>query len=307
MDISKCKICGEEVKNGNHFWRTHKKSEADYYTEYFPRFSKTGKRIPYKNKEQYLESEFVDRNDLRNWVKNNHDSVYGYIESFINKRVEEGKNKFLPSQVESKTIFIPSVSFIHSKVIDYNILAEKLGLKKRFDYNIVDLDLVKSLKKHTLITDTREQLELDSKVKKEKKALKYGDYSCTRNPFNFNIERKSLTDLISTISGGYERFCREIDRAVEAKAYLFIICEASFADLAGFQYGRKFRAKVKFGPDFIFHRIRELMQKYENIQFIFSGDREKSSTLIETLYRCKNDPRKIDWQYLIDSKIFNLN
>lgn len=297
----KCAICGEEVIQFNHFYKKHKKTESDYWMLYHPKYSKTGKKIPFKNREQYLNSDFVDKNDLRDWVKKStKEEIISYISEYLKKR----ESKYLPSQVESRTLMIPSITFINEKVCEYNSLAALSNKEEKFNYT-EEPEFIKSLGKHTIIQDTREQksLSLKSKTKKEEKAaLKYGDYTCSRNPFNIYIERKSLGDAIGTLSGGYERFKREITRAKQNKAYLIITIEATFNDLSGFQHGRKFRGKVSFGPDFLFHRIRELMREFDNIQFVFSGSRTASVNFIDLIYRCKSNPKKYDWQFLIDSK-----
>ena len=44
---------------------------------------------------------------------------------------------------------------------------------------------------------------------------------------NTYIERKSITDFIGTMSGGYERFKREVERAREQDAKLIVLVEES--------------------------------------------------------------------------------
>ena len=68
----------------------------------------------------------------------------------------------------------------------------------------------------TIIQDTREQLELDFSgfrgVKTICKGLKTGDYSIDGYEDAICWERKSVADCIGTLTGGHERFLREMER-----------------------------------------------------------------------------------------------
>lgn len=68
----------------------------------------------------------------------------------------------------------------------------------------------------TIIQDTREQLELDFSgfrgVKTIRKGLKTGDYSIDGYEDAICWERKSVADCIGTLTGGHERFLREMER-----------------------------------------------------------------------------------------------
>ncbi len=301
-----CKICGGEL-TGDHPWKKHGIKQSNYFELYYPRISKLGTQIKFKSKEQYFEAQFNDKKELASYIKQNPTLSKAYIVEYLKNRKDNNKNIYLPSYFESKTLMLPSVSYIQNNICRYNSLADETQLKIRFNYDIQELEFIKSLRGQKIFRDTREQKGLIVKgVKRENKALKFADYSCSRDKFNLFIERKSLNDLISSVTSGYDRLSREFDKAVEASSYIIILIECTLSDLAGFKYNGKFRARVKFGEDFVFFRMRELMQKYSNIQFLFSGDRNKSVKFINLVYRCKTDPGLYDWQFLLDNKIITL-
>lgn len=60
--------------------------------------------------------------------------------------------------------------------------------------------------------------------------IKTGDY-CVTGDRGFAVERKSLNDFLGTISTGWDRFQREINRASVAGFHLPVIVEARFSDI----------------------------------------------------------------------------
>lgn len=60
--------------------------------------------------------------------------------------------------------------------------------------------------------------------------IKTGDY-CVTGDKGFAVERKSLDDFLGTISTGWDRFQREINRARMAGFHLPVIVEARFSDI----------------------------------------------------------------------------
>jgi len=59
--------------------------------------------------------------------------------------------------------------------------------------------------------------------------LPYGDYACKYKDEKVPVvfERKSLADLCGTLGKGFERFKKEINRAIEDKVILVIIIEVN--------------------------------------------------------------------------------
>lgn len=67
-----------------------------------------------------------------------------------------------------------------------------------------------------IITDTREQLNLDFSKFKDvevvRKKLDTGDYSVSGYENRLCIERKATNDLVSTLISNHQRFLRELER-----------------------------------------------------------------------------------------------
>ncbi len=112
-----------------------------------------------------------------------------------------------------------------------------------------------------------------------------------------------LSDFIGTMSGGYERFIKEIERAQDADAYLVVLVEDSLTHAMSFPYLPHISKKIKATPEFIFHRVRNLIQKYPHIQFLFVNGRVKASRVIERIFTCGCAYKKVDLQYAYDLKI----
>lgn len=303
-----CKICNKTFENDNHFWLDHHLSKESYYRKYFPRFCKlTQKPIPFKSSDQYLSQDFLGKNELKKWLKENPEEGKEYCLNFLEKRFNEGKSLFAPSQVELRSLCCPTIVW-YSNFFNYNSECSNIGMKTKFYYNLDESSFkLKNSFNGTIYIDTREQKQLSFKklgLKEVVKKLDYGDY-CSDSSIHKHLffERKGLSDFISTLSGGYDRFCREIERAKENDHYLIILVESPITDALAFNMLPYVSRKIKASPSFVFHKVRELMQKFDNIQFVFVNNRESASKLIKTIYSMDSDAIKYDWQYLIDKKI----
>ena len=140
----------------------------------------------------------------------------------------------------------------------------------------------------------------------EVKGLKFGDYALSEKSLTCNcyIERKSLADFISTISvSNYDRFCREIERAAENEANLIIVIEDTLTNALSFPFLPYISKKIKVTPEFIFHKVRAMIQKYDHIQFLFVKGRKESVRVIEKIFFSKCIYKKIDLQLAYDKKI----
>ena len=118
------------------------------------------------------------------------------------------------------------------------------------------------------------------------------------------MERKSVNDLIGTLSGGYERFLRELVRAKEANAYLIILVEESFSNCMSFNYlPHVFQKGTKVTPEYLFHNVREIIQNHEHLQFLFVDGRKEASRVVEKIFSCGHIYKKVDLQYAYDEKM----
>lgn len=55
-------------------------------------------------------------------------------------------------------------------------------------------------------------------------------------------------------------------------------------------------------PEFIFHQVRDMIQKYDHIQFLFVKGRKESVRVIEKIFFSGCIYKKIDLQLAYDNK-----
>ena len=92
--------------------------------------------------------------------------------------------------------------------------------------------------------------------------VRTGDY-CVTGDRGFAVERKSLNDFLGTISTGWDRFQREINRASVAGFHLPVIVEARFSDIlfavsAQGEITPPQHDHPKLTPGFVLKRIGEM-------------------------------------------------
>jgi hypothetical protein len=114
------------------------------------------------------------------------------------------------------------------------------------------------------------------------------------------VDRKSYQDFCSTVTNGYNRFVKELERCKSLGCFLFIVVESAFGELE--EENRK--SFKKFKLDYVFHQMREIQAEYSDCcQFIFSGSRENSELLIPKLLVLGTQLWRVDVQYFWDKKI----
>jgi len=312
----KCLICEKEFKNdrGLHaHLKAHKLSVKDYYYEKFPRKDLcTNEFIKFKNKDQYLEADFNNKINMRKWLKDQPDDIAKtYSKKILIKRQEKKKLKFLPSQIELRTIVAPPIQYYNKLFNDYYSLAEELGFDNKFKF-LPKEKIIRDSKfkydEYSILVDTREQKPLDFNFFIEVATLPFGDYAFSSSELSCNcyIERKSLNDFIGTLSGGYDRFKNEIEKALMEDCYLVVVVERNLNDCKSFNYLSEIKRKMstlKVTPEHIFYNVRELMQTYKKLQFLFVEDRKESSRVIEKIFTSGCIFKDIDLQYAYDSKL----
>lgn len=301
-----CLFCKKEFSSlkgiHSHIKSEHKCAQADYYQLHYPRYDiGDNSAIYYKDYDQYFSTDFNSRDSLVAWASDlNSKEKVDNVKNYCIKKLVERKNlkslKFFPSHVELKSLLIPSI-FGLSKIWNGNLndIFDKTLLIPRFSYNY---NLSFDQSDYDVYIDTREQSPLNFYKYKMLK-LSVGDYTPSAPLFcELFVERKSLNDLAGTLTSGYERFRREIDRAVSLDSYLVVVVESSFSDVMGYSPSISFSKKVNGA--FLMHRIRELMQRYDNIQFLFCGTRGMSRDCIDKIFRLKDSAKFLDLEYLKD-------
>ena len=313
----KCKACDNQFDSERQLHahlKAHKLRMAAYYQEYYPRYDLyTNKIIKFKNKNQYFSNDFNSKTHLRMWLKGKSLSeAKEYCENLLTERKEEKELIYSPTQVELRSIMSPPIQYYNEIFGDYYRLCDSLGFKNKHQ-KLTEIITGSEWEKpeYLIFVDTREQKPLKFPNRKiEIKKLDYGDYafSSPRATCNCYIERKGLSDFVGTLSGGYERFLKEIRRAEEDNAYLVVLVESDFSRALYFNEQRKsynkervFK-KVKATPEFIFHRVRKIIQKFSNVQFLFVKGRKEASRVTEKIFTCGCFYKRTDLQLAYDLK-----
>lgn len=284
----------------SHITRKLKTRLEAYYRQFFPRFDLlTGEPIKFKDKEFYFSTLFNDRINMIRYLKNSQSPAQLSKDLLLNRK--NSKNlQFAPSTVETKTCVLPSPALIQYLGLNYNALCNEIELAPRYRYSKkIEFEDDKDF---SIITDTREQAPIKFKCKNVISKLDFGDYCSKSHYKGVFIERKSLADLCGTISAGYERFKRELDRVKDLDSYLIVCVEQSIDDLLTVHKNPKMK-NMKATSEFLTHRIRELCQGYSCIQFLFLKNRAEMDIIIKDILLLKTNVRTLDIQWAYDNGI----
>ena len=132
-----------------------------------------------------------------------------------------------------------------------------------------------------------EQLPLDFNseyVKSGRGPIKTFDYALEGDQDNFAIERKSLSDMISSVvlSDKWKHELAKIARAQSWLLSVIYIVEASFDDVAKYDYMIFKSGNVT--SQFCYRRIAELIYD-RNVHVVFAGSREGAAYAIALLLK----------------------
>ena len=265
-----CKICEEEFADesfiGRHL-RKHGISVAAYYESYFPkRDLLTGEKIVFKDFEHYSRTEFVSYQNLQSWMsKRSKEEVEGTVSRLLSTYAKQKRISSAPSLVELRSANLPTPNDLYKVGLDYYQIIRKLGLQTK---RKLPTEIGPKKRPDRIQIDTREKkpLEFDCEIIREK--LDFGDYAESKSSSLF-IERKSLPDFINTLSGNYVRFQKELLRARAAGANIIIAVEEYLEWAINFQQIDWITRFTSARPEFIFHRVREILHQFENVQFFF--------------------------------------
>lgn len=303
----KCKICNSEFEAEKSFHshlKSHKLRMVEYYQAHEPRHDLlTGEIINFKNKDYYFSNDFNNKNNMKQWLKTQSpDSQKNYLKKLLSQRKEKHNLIYAPTEVELRSITSPPIFYYHKLFNDYYSLCESLGFKIKYKYPKEELK-GEVRDGFSIFIDSREQMPLNIDYPTEVKGLKFGDYALNDPENKCYIERKSISDFIGTMSGGYERFCREVERSVAANANLIVLVERPLQECLSFQYLNYVSKKIKVTPEFIFFNVRELIQKYSNVQFLFVDGREECVRVMKKIFFSKGEFKKYDLQLMYNLKL----
>ena len=306
-----CKVDGKQFKDDKALHMALKGyglNKVKYYQKYFERRDLlTNELINFKTKEQYLNSDFNDKNNMKKWLKvQAPEKAQKYCKELLIKRKEVKNLTYSPTQVELRTIMAPSIIFYNTIFKDYYDICSSIGLENKFIHpNLVEDHFKNKLtNKDTIYVDTREQSWLKFDIFFEIKTLGFGDYACSNDNCGCFIERKSLSDFISTLSvKNFDRFKNEIEKAKKNNSYIIVMVEEKLTSALSFQYLPHISKKIKATPEYIFHNVRELLQTYDNLQFLFVDGRGEMTRIIESIFASNCFYKKIDLQLAYDMKL----
>lgn len=298
-----CKICGQQIENNGHFWREHCQKISDYFSQYEPRQTKDGQRVIFKKDiESYFLADFNDLKDRNSWLKSvDSETRKEYLLDLLVKRKLKKKWVYAPGQSLVRLSNLPSI-LLYEKEFEQNWLdiCKKLGFKIKYKNKTKQIDWIEPIE---VTQDTREQKPWvwPDHIKTNISKLDFGDYSLKDNT-NLSLERKSLQDFCSSITSGNERFRKELNRVKKNNGYLIIIVESCFNDFRGLEYLPQMKhSKITF--DHACKSARDLHEDFNCFQLVFCAGRKHAVKIAEFILKIGKDIKKIDLQYLIDSKL----
>lgn len=295
----KCLIDNTEhdsVESLHKHLRKFRVKQSDYYQEYYPRYDLlTNEKIPFKTHDQYFAQHFINKNNLKKWIKQNPEKGKEWAIDWLRNRKAEKNLLYAPSQVELKSLSVPTIHY-YNEIGGYEKICKELGFAKRYENELLKLD--KCIKNFEIKIDTREQNPLSFACKTTVEGLKIGDYALDdKNDKKVYIERKSLNDFAGTMSAGYERFCKELDRAVKSDAYIVMLVEEKISHALSFDYLPHMRW-VKAKPSHVFKQLRTLLEKYPNhFQCLFVDNRREAADLVVKILMLGELVKLVDLQY----------
>lgn len=126
----------------------------------------------------------------------------------------------------------------------------------------------------TIVTDTREQTPLPfSNIPTETGTLQSGDYSIRGLEHLFAIERKTITDLVGSVTRDRERFERELHR-LRGFHFARLLVIGSEQEITNGQY------RSNANPKAILHSMYALEIRY-SVPIVFSPTPEAAALLVE--------------------------
>lgn len=277
-------------------------SQEKYYVEYVKKYDLlTGEPIKFKSVDQYLNSDFNDKRNMKKWLLSQGKIAENWSVDWLKKRKENKSLVYSPSQVELLSLMAPSMHF-YQRFCNYYELCDSIGLKNKFSLLPIKRDDFKPVK--SLIQDTREKKPLNFKdIKIEIAKLDVGDYGLPeKQSKNIYIERKSISDFAQTVTRDLGRFEREIERAKVNDKYLIVLVETALSSALHFDYLPQMQfSQVK--PVHAFKNVRELLQKYNNIQFLFVNGRVEAANYLIKIFGLETIAKNIDLQWYYDNKL----
>ena len=196
---------------------------------------------------------------------------------------------------------LPDIDVYKYAFGSYNAACENLNIKPLYNQSITEDFFCEDEKFEDLkiFIDTREQKPLVFNNSEELK-LDFGDYTVGGEDYNYTyVDRKAESDFKGTLSGGLERFKRELQRVKDFDSYLFVVIESNLNKLYQNNRFGAHQSNLKF----VYHNMRVLSHEFAgHCQFVFTGSRTNSQSIIPKILTLGKRLWNVDLQYYIDKK-----
>jgi hypothetical protein len=298
-----CKECGKEFDSRRSLHahlKAHFNCMCDYYVKHYPkRDLLTGEQVPCLNYDQYVNQDFTCYANFKQWLQKTDDcSAKVYILDKAKKKFEEKRVTMSPPDLFYRLSDMADISDCKRLFGSYMAFLTEAKIKSYF-YKRLPRDFWENdCADLEILIDTREQQPLNFANSIESK-LDFGDYTAGGDKYSKTfVDRKAVGDFCSTMSGGIDRFRREMDRCVEFGSYMFVVVESSIDKIN--EDNKKFVKNISY----VWHNAKQLMLEYpENIQFIFAHSRKGAQKIIPKLLYYGEDLWNVDVGYFLEQKI----
>ena len=299
-----CKECGDSfdsLRSLHAHIKKHGKLLGDYYVDNYARKDKlTGELIEFKKHDQYFAADFINKRNMKKWCKTApRKEVKEYIiKTFKEKKEAKGLEGGPPS-IYLQTAGLPDVDLCKEVFGSYSEACKQFGMLPMLSGQLPN-EFKNDYSDTPILIDTREQKPLYFKNCKSLK-LDVGNYAVGGDLYDYTfVDRKSYQDFCATVTNGYARFVKELERCRSMGCALFIVVETAFDKMwANNRAGYK-----KFNLDYVYHRMREIQAEYSDCcQFVFSGSRRKSEEIIPKILVLGKKLWAVDVQYFWDKQL----
>ena len=299
-----CKECGDSfdsLRSLHAHIKKHGKYLGDYYVEYYARKDKlTGDLIPFKKYDQYFATDFINKRNMKKWCATApRDEVKEFITKNLKEKIEAKGLSGGPPSLYLQTLKLPDLEVCKDVFGSYREACEKFGVLPMLGEQLPN-EFAEDYSDTPILVDTREQKPLHFNNSEFLK-LDVGDYAVGGDLYDYTfVDRKSCQDFCATVTNGYNRFVKELERCRSLGCFLFIVVETAFDDM----WGETHRGYKKFNLDYVFHGMREIQAEYTDCsQFVFSGSREKSEEIVPKILVLGKQLWEVDVQYFWDKQL----
>jgi hypothetical protein len=241
---------------------------------------------------------------MKKWLKEtSKEKAKGFCIKIIEERKERRGLAYSPTQVEMRCTMMPPIHYYQELFGDFYSLCSELDLKPRFK-KFPSKEIEENIEEgYEIVIDTREQKPLNINYQTRREGLKFADYWLDKEGNKCYVERKETKDFIGTFTGGCDRFCRELERADEQDAYVVVVVENSLDNMMKFNYLKYVTKKVQVTPEYVMRNVRDIIQKHENVQFLFAKGRTEATRLTRKLFFSGTSYKDVDLQLAYELKL----